>query len=61
MECIKRARERTGNNTLGMSIKQGKWRVNSTIYMNKKRRTIVLPISDWLDKDDAIAFINAID
>jgi hypothetical protein len=52
------ARERTGDKTLGVTVKQGRFQVVSVTYP-KPPRSVVTPLTDWVSAAEAARFLDA--
>ena len=55
------ARQRTGCNGIGTQVKQGRLQVvNVTFPVERKGRSTVTPLSDYLAPVDALQFLNMV-
>lgn len=53
------ARERTGK-LVATAVKCGLWQVQDIVYQERPRKTVVTPLSGWMDGSKVIGFLEGL-
>lgn len=53
------ARERTGK-LVATAVKCGLWQVQTIVYQERPRKTVVTPLSGWMDGSKVIGFLEGL-
>jgi hypothetical protein len=56
--ATKAAKERTGNQSISIDVKQGQVRISSVTF-EKKGKSVISPITGYLSFDRALSYLNS--
>ena len=59
MTATRDARERTGDHTIGATVRKGQYSIVSVSYPAGRARSVVVPLTDYMPFSDAIEFLNS--